>query len=122
GKQSFIGLIATSNEFGSSWNRVLGIDAHLALTDNWSVTGQIARSYDRRLNGLNLTGPAYNLDLTHAGRHFTSATTYADRSPDFRAPLGFVNRVDVRQLTQYLDYYWRPEGSRVLDYGPALTV
>ena len=122
GNQSRIGFLSTSRQFGSSWNRVLSIDARLHLSENWFFTGQIVRSYDRQRGGKKLTGPGYNLDLTRAGRHFTSSTSYSDLSPDFRAPLGFIKRVDVRTATHYMDYYWRPEGKRILDYGPSLTV
>ena len=122
GNQSRAGFIGTSTQFGSSWNRVFGVDLRLHLGENWFFTGQAVRSYDRRLDGTHRTAPAYVFDLTRSGRHMTSSTSYKDLSPDFRAPMGFIQRVDVRTATQYVDYFWRPEGSRVLDFGPALTL
>jgi hypothetical protein len=58
-------------------------------------------------------------ELLHSGRHFTYSSNYTDLSPDFRSPLGFVRRVNIRQINQYADYLWRPEGHRVLYFGPS---
>ena len=43
---------------------------------------------------------------------------YSDRSPGFRAALGFVPRVDIRQIEQYGEYRWRPTSGPVTAYGP----
>src|SRR5262249_8081703 len=52
------------------------------------------------------------------GRHFTYSGSYTDLSPNFRADLGFVRRVNIRQVQQYASYFWRPEKRRVLHFGP----
>ena len=122
GSQSRIGFLSTVSQLGSSRNAVFSIDARLRLSSLWFLSAQIARSYDRRANGRTLNGPAYYVDLSRSGQHFTSSTSYLDVSPDFKTSLGFVRRVDIRTATHYMDYYWRPENSRVLSYGPALTV
>ncbi len=43
---------------------------------------------------------------------------YSDRSPAFRAALGFVPRVDFRQFEHYGEYRWRPRRGPVVAVGP----
>jgi hypothetical protein len=66
-----------------------------------------------------MSGSAYLAQLFGSGRSFNYGLTYTDRSPNFRADLGFVPRVDVRQVEQYANYRWRPESRRVVSFGPA---
>ena len=119
--QSYIGLLATGRDFGPVSNRVVSVDTRLKLNPNWVLTGQAIRSYDRRAGGRRLSGPSYAADLRRNGRHFAYAANYLDRSPDFRAALGFIPRTDVRQMGHYAGYLWRPEGSRVLSFGPSIS-
>jgi hypothetical protein len=55
-------------------------------------------------------------------RHWTSSTTYTDRSPGFRTELGFIPRVDIRQVLHSTSYRWRPKRGAVIGYGPKMTV
>ncbi len=120
-RDSRFGAFISSRDFGNSWNRMASFDARLRLSPTWYFTGQMAHSYDRQLDGRKRQGPAYLADLTHASTHFTYTATYTDISPDFRAPLGFVRRTDIRQMQHYAGYFWRPQGGKVLSYGPAFT-
>jgi hypothetical protein len=43
---------------------------------------------------------------------------YSDRSPSFRADLGFVPRTDIRQIEQYVEYRWRPARGPIVAIGP----
>jgi hypothetical protein len=54
------------------------------------------------------------------GRHFTQRTDYLDISPDFRAQTGFVNRTNIRSLTQDVTYLFRPQGKSLLSWGPSV--
>ena len=83
--------------------------------------GQLIHSYTREKGGNKLSGPASLAELLYSGRHFTYSGTYEDRSPNFRAPLGFIQRVDIRQSEQFASYLWRPEGRRVLSFGPSVS-
>src|SRR3989442_7131317 len=40
------------------------------------------------------------------------SSNYTDLSPRFRPELGFIQRVDIRQWTEFGSYRWRPEGKR----------
>ena len=116
--QSSAGVLVLSRDFGETWNRLWSVDARLRLDPNWTVSGQLLRSYTREASGQRLSGPGYYGRLDHSGRHFRYFSRYLDLSPDFRSELGFVRRVDIRQTEHFTEYLWRPEGRRVLALGP----
>jgi len=113
GKQSNVGLLFTSRHFASSSNRVLSLDTRLKLSPNWVFSGQFARSFARELDSPRRTGPSSWAELSYTGRHLLYASRYLDHSPDFRAELGFIPRVDVRKMEHYARYYWKPKRSPV---------
>jgi len=119
--QSTVGVFVSSRDFASSSNRVFSLDTRIRLNPNWLLTGQGMRSYSRGLDGAHASGPAYWAELSHTGRHTLYAARYLDYSPDFRADLGFIPRVDVRKMEHYLRYYWKPEKGPVLLFGPDVT-
>lgn len=122
GDQSSIGMFVSSRDFASSSNRVFSLDTRLKLSPNWVFTGQLISSTTRLLDGQRRSGPAYLAELGYSGRHLTYSGAYEDRSPQFDAnELGFIRRVDIRQTTHYVSYLWRPEGRRVLSFGPSVT-
>lgn len=118
-EQSSVGFLATNRNYRDSSNQVLAVDGRLQLNPNWILSAQAARSYSRDLGGRRMSGSAYLAQLVGSGRSFNYGLTYTDRSPNFRADLGFVPRVDVRQVEQYANYRWRPESRRVVSFGPA---
>lgn len=118
GSQSNVGLLATSRDFGSSANRVLSADARVKLNANWVAQGQAIVSDTRLLDGRSLSGPAYFAGLFRPGRRVGYNAQYRDIAPGFRAPLGFVPRVGIRQFDQFARYAWRPKESPLLSYGP----
>ncbi|HEY3103583.1 MAG TPA: DUF5916 domain-containing protein, partial [Pyrinomonadaceae bacterium] len=118
-EQSSVGFLATNRNYRDTSNQVLALDGRLQLNPNWTLSAQAARSYTRALGGRRMTGAAYLAQLFGSGRNFNYGLTYTDRSPNFRAELGFVPRVDVRQVEQYANYRWRPESRRVVSFGPA---
>ena len=121
GKDSHIGLFASKSDFGGSSNTVYSLDTHIRLQHNWLVDGQVIGSDTRQLDGQRFAGPAYVAELTHMDRNVTYRATYTDRSPGFRAELGFIPRVDIRQTQHIFGYRWRPEGRSVVSYGPQVT-
>jgi len=128
GQQSKIGLFVASRDFADTSNRVFSLDTRIKLTPNWVLEAQAMRSYTTQLPdeqqcqkaGRRLSGPAYYAELSHTGRHFFYAGRYNDRSPDFCSELGFVPRVDIRDTEQFAAYFWRPEHSRVVSFGPSV--
>lgn len=120
--QSSVGLLVTSRDFGETWSRLWSLDARVRLNPNWVVSGQLLRSYSREPDGKRFAGPGYYARLDHSGRHFRCFSRYLDFSPDFRAELGFLRRVDVRLTEHFAEYLWRPQGRRVLSIGPSVAI
>lgn len=119
-RNSTVAAMVTSEDLGPTHNRVYSMDTRLQLLPNWILTGQAMTSESRLEDGRHLAGPAYYLSWKHDGRHLLSETRYTDRSPDFRASLGYFDRVDIREVSQEVGYLWRPEGGVVQSYGPKL--
>jgi len=43
---------------------------------------------------------------------------YQDITPNFHTDTGFVPRTDIRNVSQYFHFYWRPEGKHLVFQGP----
>jgi hypothetical protein len=136
GRQSYIGGFFSSRDFADTSNRVASLDARLKIAKNWVVDVQAVHSWTRQdLNaGLNCLsfassnsaissqqGNALWADASYSGRHFTFSTNYNDFSPNFCTELGFVNRIDIRQNNAFGGYFWRPNKSKVVDFGPVVS-
>jgi hypothetical protein len=121
GEQSNFGLLTTATQWGASWNRLAAFDTRLKLSPTWYFSGQAVRSYNRDTKARHLQGSAYVAEISRTGRHLSYVGKYSDLSPDFRAPLGFIRRVDVRQVSQYAGYFWQPEGTGILNLGPSIS-
>lgn len=116
-EQSSVGVLLSRRSFMSQSNNVLALDTLLRLSPNWTLNGQIMRSVTRR-DGGRFSGPAYSLDLSYSGRRFFYSGEYVDRSPRFHSQLGFIRRVDVRQMEHFVRYRWFREGKRLQSFGP----
>jgi Domain of unknown function (DUF5916)/AMIN domain len=121
GRQSTVGVLATTRTFGSDQNEVAALDSRLQLDPNWALTGQFAVSHERRRDGQSLDGTAAYAQLAHAGQHFSYLGSYTDRSPGFRSQLGFIPRVDIRETDQNVGYSWQPRGRSLLNFGPSVS-
>jgi Domain of unknown function (DUF5916)/Carbohydrate family 9 binding domain-like len=146
-KQSSVGAVYTNWEcpLTGEFNRVGGVDTRLKFNANWTLEGQavVSSSNLRGLTASNLettcernlypfssgnvgngnyyAGPAEKLDLKRDGLHFTYEGIYSDVSPGFVTVPGFVNRVDIRNLSQEADYRFRPKKGWVVAWGPTLS-
>ena len=120
--QSSLGLLATSRDFGPSFNRVFSVDSRVKLTPNWFLSGQAIHAFTRQLEATrSLDGRGYLAELARDGRNLDWLTRYTDLSPDFRSQLGHVKRVDIRQVEQEVKYRWRPKHGVVTKYGPTVS-
>jgi hypothetical protein len=148
-KQSSVGVLYTDWECPTTgeFNRVGGLDTRLKFNANWSLEGQavvsssnlagnfFSPSYSSNNCETNLFpfdsgsagkgnyygGPAQKLDLKRDGLHFSYEGIYDDISPGFVTMPGFVNRVDIRELYQTIDYRFRPKKGWIVDWGPSLN-
>jgi len=133
GNQSYVGGFFSSRDFLDTSNRVASLDARLKFSKNWVVDIQGVHTWTRQnLNaGQNCLsfassdtaigsqqGNALWADASYSGRHFSFSTNYDDFSPNFCSELGFVNRIDIRQNNAFGGYFWRPEKSKIVDFGP----
>jgi len=136
GNQSYVGGFFSSRDFADTSNRVASLDARLKFTKNWVVDIQGVHSWTRQdLNAgqnclsFRASNPAWGsqqgnalwADASYSGRHFSFSTSYNDFSPNFCTELGFVNRIDIRQNNLFGAYFWRPEKSKVVDFGPTVS-
>jgi len=136
GEQSYIGGFFSSRDFADTSNRVASLDARLKFSKNWVVDFQGVHSWTRQdLNaGQNCLsfassnsaigsqqGNALWADASYTGRHVSFAANYNDFSPNFCTELGFVNRIDIRQNNSFGGYFWRPNKSKIVDFGPSVS-
>jgi len=120
--QSSIGAIYTDWEFPAAdeFNRVGGIDSRLKFNPNGTGNFQAVTSSTKNQDGSYEAGPAYKAEANYSATHLNYDATYNDISPGFTTNAGFVNRVDIRQIGNSLDYRFWPESSSVLSWGPSL--
>ena len=120
--QSSIGAIYTDWEFPAAdeFNRVGGIDSRLKFNPNWTGNFEAVTSSTKNQDGSYEAGPAYKAEANYSATHLNYDATYNDISLGFTTNAGFVNRVDIRQIGNSLDYRFWPESSSVLSWGPSL--
>src|SRR5439155_13566102 len=116
-----LAVLATERQTGGSANGVVSIDGRLNLTPTWSVSGQALRSDDVDRSGPRLDGAAYFAGISRSGSRFNYIGSYRDVGASFRAPLGYVPRVDIRATEHYASYVWRPDDSGVWAFGPSVS-
>jgi hypothetical protein len=116
--QSNVGFFATSRNFGDSSNQVGAASAHVRLNTNWFFDGQVVGSRNTDLAGATTSGAATFLGVIRSGRALSYSVAYNSVSPNFRVPLGFVPRTDMRDATSFLSYRWHPKTGPVTSWGP----
>jgi hypothetical protein len=121
-RQSSIGAIYTDEEYpaGGGFNRIGGIDGRIKFTPSWSTTLQSVVSSTQNPGGPYQAGPAYYVDTTYSSVHTSYEGNYRDISPGFTSLPGFVNRVDIREFFNQLDYRFRPQSGPLVSWGPTM--
>lgn len=120
GEQSRISFVGTSRRGPSGDNVVVGSDVRLKLSPTWVLTALAAASDTRRLDTHRSRGSDVVAELVRSGRGFNYLLSYLDRSPDFDAPLGFVPRVNIREIEQEVRYAWYPATRWLRTIEPAI--
>jgi uncharacterized protein DUF5916 len=141
-EQSTIGFIFTDREFAkgaaplgeedfkalrdrhvglSSYNRVLGFDGRFKLSQNWVAGFQAVKSWTRFLDGSKSSGSGYNATLNRSGRSLGYEFSYDSFSPGFFTESGFVERTDIHDFKQVVEYRFRPEGKHLISWGPRIA-
>jgi hypothetical protein len=121
-KDSHVRLFATNREFSSGHNRLASLDTRWNLGNGFFLTGQAVTTQSRTPGGHDLSGNAYFAQLTRTDRKLQYYSSYTDRSPGFRADLGFIPRTDIREFKNRVGYKWWREKEAIVNFGPALIV
>jgi Domain of unknown function (DUF5916) len=122
GEESNIGLMATSYNLGARHELLGSVDARIRFTDNLVLTGQAVHS-ETSIPGLpHFSGADYLAALEYSSLHFEETTHYLDRSPNFQTTLGFIPRVNIRQVDQDLAYHFLPAGDLIKAWGPTMEL
>jgi hypothetical protein len=119
-RQSNIGFLYTERKFVNELNRVGGVDGRIKIGENWDSQFQAVASATRLQDGTDQSGPAYSVAFNRAGRRYSTHIHYLEVDPKFRTRVGFVPRADIREFHQRHDFRWRPEGPRLIAWGPGL--
>jgi hypothetical protein len=120
-RDSHLRFFATDREFASDYNRLGSLDTRLNLGHNLFLTAQAATSVSRSGSSARRSGNAYYVRLNRSGRKFQASSTYTDRSPGFRAALGYIPRTDIREFRNTASYRWWPKSKSVVNFGPTVT-
>ena len=97
GASSTLGLAYTDRIEGSSYNRVLGVDARAIWKKIWFSEAQFVSSWTQDAAGAR-AGELWDLTFyDRTGRSYGNHGELIGISPDFQATSGFVNRVNVVQ-------------------------
>lgn len=118
GKSSNLGVLITDREGKGYHNRLGGFDGILkfnpkdqirfqALNSNTQYPTQVHEDDDPEQPKGTFSGSAYDLYITHETRNFEVYSLYKQVSPDFRADLGFMSRVDYRYSEIGGTYKWQ---------------
>jgi hypothetical protein len=122
GSQATLGALVTTRDFGLDANRVAAVDGRLLLGQRWVARGQAIYSRTDAADDQGLDGSAFHANVARDGVHLFYSASYIDRSPGFRSSLGFIPRTDMRQLSQFVRYYWRPKNHLITRFGPSARV
>lgn len=130
-KQSHIGIIYADREFSAdpatactlpkcltTSNRVGGVDGRFRIGDHWTTSFQGVVSSTDLADGSHLAGPAFDALSEYQTRKVVFNAYYNDTSNGFLNLTGFFRRPNIRRLDTGFQYFFRPEGKHVTDFGP----
>ncbi len=116
GTDSTIGAVFTDREGSDGYfNRVVSADGVFRPTDADKFTIDVALSRTRYSQAMQdefevgsetISGHALTLEYVHTERNWFAFAEYEDLANDFRADLGFITQVGVRELDGGAGYLW----------------
>lgn len=117
-ENSTIGALVTDRRGGDYNNTVLSLDASIRPTDQDTISIQsmhsisdyptiIQEQYDQNAS---LNDSSLVVEYQHNDRQWDWRLGYYDWGDDFRADLGFINRVDFKHLVATVGRTWRWDG------------
>lgn len=138
--ESYIGLIFTDKEMGTSYNglfknhnRVTGVDGNFKFLNYYRFAFQVLGSQSKVGSETTDIVPAVNFNLSHQSRHVSFSADWNSLPPDFEAGTGFFRRKDINALSSRIGYAFLPmnewivsinssvEYRRIYDFSRVLT-
>ncbi|HYP29797.1 MAG TPA: hypothetical protein VE262_24020, partial [Blastocatellia bacterium] len=113
GKESSLGLLATSYNFIEKHNQLGGVDGRFRLDPKTVFSFQALGTTSRRFffdqgigDAIYRTGngAAYAFNLSRAGRNWVTEVDGVGRTRDYRADVGFTPRIDTNQQSFFIRY------------------
>lgn len=113
GKENNLGFFATTYNFPERHNNVAGFDGRFKLTPKWTSEFQVVGTNSRRFfydaeqdrnNYRTGNGVGYRFWVERADRNWYMNYLATGRSKDYRADVGFTNRVDTNYLGSFVQY------------------
>jgi hypothetical protein len=120
GRGSAVGILYTGRSGENYHNHLGGIDGFFRLSRSKTIAFQyllsntqyppdIASSYLQDEEAF--SGGALYANFFHQSRNLMYGVTYTDKSPDFRADMGFIPRVDLREVEAlFIPIIWGKRG------------
>jgi hypothetical protein len=116
GESSNLGIVLTDREGEDYFNRLLGVDGNLKITNKDMVTflflgsqthypDEIAAENNQPLG--NLSGTVFDLLYNHRTEHVELWGRYQRITPNFRADLGLIRQAGFKALEVGGAYIWR---------------
>jgi hypothetical protein len=107
GRESSVGMFATTYNFTERHNQLLGLDGRFKLDPKtfttFEIVGTNSKNYFRNLatdetSYRNRNGFAYNYLLDYTGRYFGYALSANGRTRDYRADVGFTRQTNTNNV------------------------
>ena len=110
-----MGFIVTDRHAENYSNTVAGVDGNIRLGKSDRIEMQLIRSYSEYPTQIQtdfdqkpeINDNAYLLNYSHNDDHWHWGMRYTEYGDDFRADMGFINRVDFRRLNLSGGHNWR---------------
>ena len=110
-----LGTLLTDRRADEYSNTLAGIDGSIRIGESDRIDMQLMKSYSEYPRSIQVDFDqkariddfAYLFDYEHDDSRWFWNARYADFGNDFRADMGFINRVDVQELNLAGGYFWR---------------
>lgn len=118
--RSSVGVFATNRQSaGHDYNRMAGVDGNLTVLEHLTLTGIAATSFTAATAGrqtFTSLGGAWNSDLLNAGFDFYRV------GDNFRADLGFLERIGVTKYGPYFTVAPRPKSGPIRQWSAGVRL
>ena len=110
-----LGMILTDRRGEDYSNTVIGMDGNIRIGESDRIEMQLMKSYSEYPEQIQtnydqkpkIDDFAYLIDYEHHDNNWNWGARYTEYGDDFRADMGFINRVDYRQLRVGGGHNWR---------------